>query len=390
MKYDFAKSINRRGTNSYKWDNLEDLFGEKDILPLWVADMDFSSPPAVVEAVVKRAAQGIYGYTVYDEGYTDSIRDWFQKRFNWDVKHEYLSYCPGVVTALSIAVECFTQRGDRIIIQPPVYYPFYEVISENGRIFVKNPLEYRNDAYFINYGHLEQLMQEGAKMLLLCSPHNPGGRVWTREELVRLGNLCLKYKVLVVSDEIHCDLTFPGFPHIPFASISAEMAANSIVCLAPSKTFNIPGIQASFTVIPDSAKKALFDQKLNALNLTMPNFFIPAAVKACYRYGEEWLAEVMQYIQENKDYAIKYLSKNIPQLQTMPPQATYLLWVDCKELGLAVEDLKELMYKKAGVAFSEGSVFGEEGVGFIRINLACTRETLKEALSKFARAINGL
>lgn len=387
MNFDFDKHINRRGTNSYKWDNLETLFGENSILPLWVADMDFLSPPAVVEAIKKRAGQGIYGYTIYDEDYTGAIRGWFKKRFYWDIRPEWLTYCPGVVTALSMAVECFTEPGDRIIIQPPVYYPFYEVIAENGREVVGNPLEHRANTYCINYVHLEKLMQEGAKMLLFCSPHNPGGRVWTREELIRLGELCLKYEVLVISDEIHCDLALQGFTHLPFASLSPEIALNSITCLAPSKTFNIPGIQASFTVIPDDAKKARFESRLNSLNLTMPNFFVPAAVKACYGYGEEWLDQVLQYIEGNKNYALDYISGNMPQLQPMVPEATYLLWVDCRELGLTVEELKELMYQKAGVAFSEGSVYGEEGAGFIRINLACPRATLTEALIRFKKAI---
>lgn len=387
MSIEFEKPVNRRGTNSYKWDNLEALFGENDLLPLWVADMDFPSPPAVIEAIRKRAAQGIYGYTIYDEEYTEAVRGWFQQRFDWTIKEEWLVNCPGVVTALSIAVETFTEPGDKIIIQPPVYYPFFEVIAANGREIVKNPLEYRGNSYFIDYGHLETKMQEGAKMLLLCSPHNPGGRVWSREELLRLGELCLKYRVLLISDEIHCDLIYPGYRQIPIASLSAELAASTITCLAPSKTFNIPGIQASFVVIPDSAKRNRFFQRLHALNLTMPNFFVPDAVKACYKYGEEWLKRVMRYVEANKDFALEYFAENMPCLKPMIPGATYLLWVDCKELGLTTDQLKEKMYKIARVAFSEGTAFGEEGEGFIRINLACPRSILQEALERFAQAI---
>lgn len=387
MVFNFDKPIDRKGTNSYKWDNLEALFGVGDVLPLWVADMDFTSPPDVVNAVMRRAAQGIYGYTIYDDEYSDIVRGWFKKRFNWDICGEWLTFTPGVVTALSLAVDCFTEPGDKIIIQPPVYYPFYDVIRENGRELVKNPLESREGSFFINFRQLEQLMQEGAKLLLFCSPHNPGGRVWTREELIRVGELCRKYKVLIVSDEIHCDLTFPGFTHIPFASVSEEIAANSITCLAPSKTFNIPGIQASFTVIPDPGKKAVFEKRLHSLNLCMPNFFIPDTVKACYKYGEEWLDQVMKYIGDNKDFALNYLLQNIPQLKPMEPQSTYLLWVDCRALGLDVNGLKELMYKKAGVAFSEGSIYGQEGEGFIRINLACPREILVEALHRLNQAL---
>lgn len=387
MDFDFDRPVNRRGTLSYKWDQSEKLFGDADILPLWVADMDFRSPPAVVEAIRRRAEEGIYGYTIRDEAYTEAIIGWFRSRHGWDIPAGWLSDSPGVVTSLSLAIDLFTNPGDKVILQSPVYYPFYDVIRMNGREVAKNPLLIRDGRYETDWDHLESLMKGGARLMLLCSPHNPGGRVWTRDELVRLGELAAKYGVFIVSDEIHCDLVFPGHRHVPFASLSEELAMNAMVCLAPTKTFNLPGIPASFAVIPDPERKRRFDQRLKALSLHMTSFFTPVAVKAAYGHGGEWLDAMLDYVRGNVDFAISYLARHAPGLKPMRPEGTYLLWVDCRSLGLDARGIKELMYRKAKVAFNEGSVFGAEGEGFVRINLACPRATLEEALERFARAV---
>jgi cystathionine beta-lyase len=388
VSFDFDKQIDRRQTQSYKWDQTEKLFGSSDILPLWVADMDFESPPAAVEALKKRAAHGIFGYSFRTDAYTASIKGWYKRRHQWEIQSNWLTDLPGVVAALSVAVNTFTDPGDKIILQTPVYYPFYEVIRMNDRVMAKNPLILKEHYYEINFEHLETLLQEGAKMLLLCHPHNPGGRVWQKEELIKLGELCLQYNCLVVSDEIHGDLVFRPHQHIPFASISEAFAQNSITCLAPSKTFNLPGLQTAFTVIPNPTLKRAFDHKVRALSMHMVNNFGPIATMSCYNEGEAWLDEVLSYIKGNVEYATQYLEENLPQLKAMKPDGTYLLWVDCRGLGLDVLGLKELMFNKAKVAFSDGSVFGEEGEGFIRVNLACPRSTVIAALERFRKAIN--
>ncbi|MBP1991002.1 MalY/PatB family protein [Paenibacillus eucommiae] len=383
--FDFDKVIDRRGTYSYKWDQSEKLFGDKDILPLWVADMDFSSPPAVAEAIAKRAAQGIYGYTVKTAAYTDAITGWFKRRHQWEISPEWLTDSPGIVPSLSIAVDLFSEPGSKVILQSPVYYPFYDVIRMNGRQVADNALLLNDSYYTMDLGHLEELMQDGAKLLLLCNPHNPGGRVWKREELVSVGELCQKYNVTVVSDEIHCDLIHKGHQHIPFASISDEFAQMSLTCLAPTKTFNLPGIPVSFVVTPNARLKKKFDFKLKTLSLHMLNFFAPVAVEASYNQGEEWLEQMLDYVGDNADYALSYLSEHLPQLQAMRPEGTYLLWVDCRKLNLDAAGIKALMYEKGKVAFNEGSIFGAGGQGFVRINLACPRSILQEALERFHR-----
>jgi cystathionine beta-lyase len=387
MNYDFDRIINRKNTHSYKWDQSEKLFGNPDILPLWVADMDFESPPAVKAALQDRAAQGVYGYTIRPEGYLSAISSWFERRHNWAINPKWITDTPGIVTSLSLAVELFSEPGSPVIIQSPVYYPFYDVIRMNDRQVVKNPLLLQNGRYEMDFVHLEALMQEGAKLMLLCSPHNPGGRVWEREELQRLGELSLQYGVIIVADEIHCDLTFPKHRHIPFASLSEKFAQNSLTLLAPSKTFNLPGLQSSIVVTPNKELKQMLDYRLKTLSLHMTNFFIPDAVQAAYNDSEEWLDELLVYLSDNVSYALTFLAKNVPEVKVMPPEGTYMLWVDCRGLKLEIQALKTLMFQKAGVAFSEGSVFGTEGEGYLRINLACPRSILVEALDRFNSAV---
>lgn len=386
MSYDFDRVLDRLNTDSYKWDQSEKLFGSKDILPLWVADMDFESPPAVKEALLRRASVGVYGYSILNDSYIESIIGWFRRRHGWSLESEWITTSPGIVTSLSLAVELFSEPGSQVILQSPVYYPFYDVIKSNGREVAKNPLIMRDGRYEMDYGHLEELMQGGAKLLLLCSPHNPGGRIWDRDELLRLGELCLRYGVTVISDEIHCDLALPGHTHIPFASLSPELADITLTCLAPTKTFNIPGIQSSFIVASNPQIKRKFDLKLKSLSLHMASFFAPDAVKAAYNEGEEWLDGLLAYLDGNVAYATGYLKEHLPKAVTMRPDATYLLWVDCTAFGLDGAGLKKLMYEEAKVAFNEGSMFGSEGEGYLRINLACPRSTLAEALERFCAA----
>ncbi|RKN79149.1 MalY/PatB family protein [Paenibacillus ginsengarvi] len=390
MTFDFDRRIDRRNTRSYKWDQGEKLYGDKDVLPLWVADMDFLSPPAVREVIAKRAAIGIYGYSIREDSYLDSIVEWFRTRHGWTIKPEWITDVPSVVTSLSLCVEQFSEPGGDVVLQSPVYYPFYDVIRSNGRNVVKNPLVIRDGRLEMDYEQLETLFRAGAKLLLLCSPHNPGGRVWSREELLRLGELCLRYGVTVVSDEIHCDLALPGHKHIPFATLSPELADITVTCLAATKTFNLPGLHTSYTVISNPELRRKFEGRIKTLSLHMAQHFAQDAVQAAYREGGEWLDAMLTYVAGNVDFAIDYLAQHLPEVKPLRPEGTYLLWIDCRGLGLDVSGLKELMYRKAKVVFNEGSSFGSEGEGWLRINLACPRSIVEEALESFCRAANGL
>jgi cystathionine beta-lyase len=387
MIHNFDRIIPRQNTHSYKWDQSKKLFGSSDILPLWVADMDFESPPSIIKALQARATQSIYGYTIRPETYLTAITGWFDRRHNWQIDRAWITDSPGIVTSLSLAVELFSEPGRSVIIQSPIYYPFYDVIRMNDRQIAKNPLIQNNGRFEIDFDHLEQLMRDGAKLMLFCNPHNPGGRVWEREELQRLGELSLQYNVLIISDEIHCDLTFPRHPYIPFASLSAEIALNSLTLLAPSKTFNLPGLQSSIVVTPNKELKKKLDYRLKTLSLHMTNYFIPDAVQAAYNDSDLWLDELLVYLQDNLTFTMDFLAKEIPEIKAMKPEGTYLLWIDCRALKLDIPELKKLMFQKAEVAFSEGSIFGSEGVGYLRINFACPRSILEEALHRFSRAV---
>lgn len=386
MSYSFDQFINRKNTRSYKWDQVGPLFGDADILPLWVADMDFPSPPAVQETLKKRVELGAYGYAIRTDDYFNALTDWFDRKHSWCIKKEWVSDSPSVVTTLSLAVEQFSSPGDKVVIQTPVYYPFYDVVRDNDRILALNPLLIRNGRYEMDLEHLESLFLGGARLLLLCSPHNPGGRVWSKDELLALGKLCLQYDVTVVSDEIHCDLVFPGNKHVPFASLSPELADRTITCLAATKTFNLPGLHTSFIIISNREMKARLDKRIKTLSIHMAQHFAQDAVVAAYNESEDWLEAMLAYVKDNLDYAIGYLTEHLPEVKPMRPDGTYLLWLDCRALGLDKQGIKDLMYNKAKVAFNEGSTFGVEGEGWLRINLACPRFILEQALRQFCSA----
>ncbi len=387
MKYDFDQAKQRTGTYSYKWDQSEKLFGRSDILPLWVADMDFEPPKEVVDAIVERAKQGIYGYTVRTPEFYEAISGWLQRRHGWQVKHEWITSSPGVVAALSLCVHAFTRPGDKVIIQTPVYYPFFDVIRMHGRAIVENPLSLRDGRYEMDFDLLERQAAEGAKLLLLCSPHNPGGRVWAREDLERLGEICVRHGVLIVADEIHHDLVYPGHKHIPLASISDTFALNTITCIATSKTFNLAGLQTSSVIIPNPELRRRYDYALKTFSIHMESYFGITSVITSYTYGDEWLDQLMAYLEGNLNFLMEFVRRRLPQIRVMRPEATYLVWMDCREISRDPSELKKLMYEEARVAFNEGSTYGEPGKGFLRVNIACPRSLLAEALERFASAI---
>lgn len=388
MTYNFDELIDRRNTRSYKWDQVGPLFGDTSILPLWVADMDFYSPPAVRKVLQQRTDIGIYGYSIKNKQYFEAITSWFERRHHWTIQPSWIVDVPSVVTTLSLSVDLYTKPGDGVVLQSPVYYPFYDVIEGNNRKVVRNPLRIEDGRYEMDFEHLEQLFKDGAKLMLLCNPHNPGGRVWERSELEKLAKLAIQYDVIVVSDEIHCDLTFEGHPHTPFASLSEEAANITITALAATKTFNIPGLHTSFVVISNPELREIFDKRVKILSIHMANHFAQDAVQAAYNEGEQWLDELIVYVKANLDYAVEYLAEHAPIIKPLESQGTYLLWLDCRAISEDPAVLKELMYKKAKVAFNEGSTYGVEGSGWLRVNLACPRSILEQALKQFVDAIN--
>lgn len=387
MKYNFDQLVERKNTRSYKWDQVEPLFGDASILPLWVADMDFPCLPEIKDVVTKRAEIGAYGYAIRPQSYFESIVSWYKRRHNWEFPANAIVDVPSVVSTLSLAIDIFTQPGDKVLIQTPVYYPFYDVVNGNDRELVKNQLNIINNKYEMDFVALEEAFQSGVKMMLLCNPHNPGGRVWEREVLEQLAALAVKYNVVVISDEIHCDLVFEGHPYTPFASLSEEVANLTITAIAATKTFNIPGLHISSAVITNPEIRQKFDKKVKVLSIHMASHFAQDAVEAAYNYGDQWVDELLAYVYANQEYTISYLAEHTPQIKPMVSEGTYLLWLDCREISEDPASLKQLMHKEAKVAFNEGSMFGEEGKGWLRINLACPRYILEEALQRFAQAI---
>jgi len=387
MKYNFDIEICRLGTDCEKWDDLKNQFGVKDVIPMWVADMDFQSPQPVIEALKQRVEHGVYGYGLRSESYFESIVDWLKRRHQWSIKKEWITHSPGVIPALSLSIQSFTKPGDKIMIQPPVYHHFARVIQAAGREVVTNPLVLENGHYSIDFEDLEAKIDETVKMLILCSPHNPVGRVWSKEELTRLGQICRKHNILVVADEIHCDFVFQTHTHIPFASISEEFANHSITCIAPSKTFNLMGVQTSSIIIPNGEQRDRFNQELQTTSIGSPNIFGAVALEAAYRFGEEWLDQVLDYLQGNLEYTLSYFRNNIPEINVIQPEGTYLVWLDCRELRFSGKELNEFMLQNARVAMNQGQIFGKEGEGFMRLNIACPRSMLQKALSGMENAV---
>ncbi|HEK84868.1 MAG TPA: putative C-S lyase [Candidatus Aminicenantes bacterium] len=388
--FDFDAGLDRRNTCSLKWDFCEQVLGVPDVIPMWVADMDFSAPPEVVKAVQQRAAHGAYGYPFIPRSFWSSIINWMKTRHNWEIKREWLSRAPGVVPALNLCVQAFTSPGDKIIIQSPVYYPFYSAVENNGRRVVKNPLIFENKTWRMDFTDLRQKIDHRTRMLILCSPHNPVGRVWKKEELEQLAEICLRHDILIVSDEIHAEHVYKGHKHIPIASLSPEIAARTITLNAPSKAFNIAGLTTSFVIIPNPQLLNRYKIQLENLGLTVNNIFGLVALEAAYTHGAAWLDGLVQYLEANMDFALQYFEQRIPQIKFLKPEGTYLALLDCRALGLPQNQLNELFLKKAKVYFDEGPIFGEELEGFERMNLACPKKTLEEALRRIEQAVKSL
>lgn len=381
----FDQLPNRYGTNCAKWDGAEQVFGEKDILPLWVADMDLRAPQPVIDKLVALTKQGIYGYTDPFPSYYEATQGWIKKAYDWDVPKDWIVFCPRIVQAVSLIIQNFTAKGDKIIVQTPGYHPIINAVEINERVVVENQLLYMNGRYEINFKDLEQKMQQGAKAMLLVTPHNPVGRVWTRDELLQLANLCVEYDVMLISDDIHADFIYEGHRHIPVATLSERIAEQSIICTSPGKTFNLAGIEVCNIVIPNTQWRDKFKLCLQQAGIHNPNFFAVPAVEAAYNEGQEWLDEAWEYIKANAAYAKQYIAAHMPKLQIIEPEGTYLLWIDASAYMGKEADLKQWIVHEAKVGVSFGSSFGNGGEGFFRINVATPRALLEEGLQRLAR-----
>ncbi|MDR1557571.1 MAG: pyridoxal phosphate-dependent aminotransferase [Tannerellaceae bacterium] len=377
MTHNFDEIISRRNTNSYKWDSAKD----ENILPMWVADMDFRTAPSVISALEKRVQHGIFGYTKVPAAYFDAVTGWLKRRHHFFVRKEWILFTTGVVPALSAVIKALTNPGDKVIVQTPVYNCFFSSILNDACEMVSNNLIYRNGIYTVDFDDLEEKASDPkARLLLLCSPHNPIGRVWTREELQRIGELCLRNNVIVVSDEIHCDLVYSGHTHIPFASISKEFLNNSVTCTAPSKTFNLAGLQVANIIAADEEMRRKIDRALNINEVCEINAFAVEALIAAYNEGEEWLEELKSYLHENYSYLVSFIRQNIPQLKVLPLNATYLVWVDCSSLEIPSGEIAKILLDKGKLWVNEGTMYGESDGHFIRINIATQRENLLKGL----------
>jgi len=386
MDFNFDQIIDRRGTYSLKWDFLQEKVGDEEIIPLWVADMDFLSPPSVIEALRKRAAHGIYGYTGLPDSYYQSIIFWMKKRFSWPIEKEWIIFTPGVIPALHLAVQAFTQPGDKVIIQPPVYRPFRLAVENNGRRLIQNTLVNQDGYYRMDLESLESQIDDQTRLLILCSPHNPVSRVWRAEELKELINLCFNRGIIIISDEIHADLIMPGFTHLPTSQTSSEAAEITVTCTAPNKTFNIAGLEMGNAIIPNHRLRARFQQALLKAGLFLANTFGVVATEVAYREGEKWLTAVINYIHQNYLFLQEYFGHYLPEIKITPLEGTYLAWLDFRAFHLSDKELQEKLLRKAKVWLDEGPKFGQGGQGFQRLNLACPRGLLEEALERIVKA----
>ncbi|MFY4775448.1 MalY/PatB family protein [Metabacillus sp. RGM 3146] len=386
----FEKLITRTETSSVKWDRTKEVFGTNDVLPMWVADMDFEAPKEVTEALLERVRHGVFGYTFPRLDTKEAIMKWVKRKHHWEISSEAdILFSPGVVTALSTAIQALTNKGDKVLLQSPVYTPFFSMIEKNGRKVENSPLYLHDNRYQIDFRDLEQkLSMPDVKMMLLCNPHNPSGRAWTKEELQKIGDLCIKYEVIIVSDEIHSDLMLRGKIHVPFASLGNSFSNQCITCIAPSKTFNLAGLQASAIIAENKElreKITTVQQQqgiggLNALGIT--------AMKAAYEQGDQWLEQLLLYLEENADILTSFIEARLPNVKVIRPDASYLIWLDCRELNLTEQELTRKLLYDGKIALEPGSKYGHGGHGFIRMNIGCPKSTLNEGLLRLEKALN--
>lgn len=389
MKYNFDQIIPREGTFCDKYDHREQLFGRADVLPLWVADMDFATPEPILDAIRKRMEHPILGYTFRSESYFQSIQNWVQKRNGWTIEANWIDFVPGVVPGIGFALQALTSEGDGVVIQPPVYHPFARQIKRNGRTVVNNPMREVNGKWEIDFEDLDRKLST-AKAFLISNPHNPSGRVYTRKELTRIGQLCMKHDVIMLSDEIHSDLIFSPLHHIHIAALDPSFAERTVTFIAPSKTFNLAGLSTAVAITSNPTLRRRLQTELEKINALQGNIFGTISLEAAYTHGEEWLEELKQYLQGNIDYVMEFLHQHLPSISCRPPEGTYLMWLDFRSWPIAGEELQRFLIQEAGIAMNEGSMFGAEGLGWMRLNVATQRSILEQAMKQLLEAYNRL
>ncbi len=387
MNWNFDEEINREGTDSVKYDLRYEIFGKKDIIPLWVADMDFRTPDFITARLQQRLNHGIYGYSFRTGEYFRTIMNWFRSGYDWKIEKENICFCPGTVPAINLCTLAFTRPGESIIVQPPVYFPFFSAVESHGRKLVHNQLIVKDGRWMMDTESLEKLVSAETKMIIISNPHNPVGRAWSEKELRQLAGICLKNNIIILSDEIHCDLTLPGYHHTPVAKLSEDIADITVTCVAPSKTFNLAGLSTSSVIISNPVLRKYFNRKVEILHIGNGNIFGNIASIAAYSEGREWLDALVEYISGNINYVTGFFRELIPEIIPVQPEATYMIWLDCRKLGMTGKELQSFFVNKAGVGMNEGSVFGPGGEGFMRMNVATTRSKVEKAMHRIEKAV---
>lgn len=389
MNYNFDEVIDRRNTDAVKLERCKALFGTEDVLPLWVADMDFRTPDFIINSIQKRLEHPILGYTMPSKSFYSSTLNWINEHHAWEVKREWLGFLPGIVPGLAFAVQSLTDSGNEIIVQPPVYYPFFHVVEKNHRVLVHNQLKEQDGKFIMDFDDLEQKFTPETKLFILCNPHNPGGRVWTKEELQQFASICEKHQVTIISDEIHADMVLPGnTKHTPLATVSEWAQNNTVTFMAPTKVFNMPGLISSAYIIPNSKLRHRFADFLEASEMNSGNLFAYIAAVSAYENGEEWRKQMLDYVLGNINYITDFFEKNIPQIKPMKPEASFLVWLDCKDLGMKTDELHKFFSLEAGLGLNKGTIFGSGGENHLRLNVACSRTILIQAMEQLQTAVN--
>jgi cystathionine beta-lyase len=387
MNWNFDEDVSREGTDCIKYDRRLEVFGSRDLIPMWIADMDFRTPDFIISALRERVEHEVMGYSFRPPEYYKSIKSWQQKRHGWNIDEEWICFSPGVVPALNLCTLAFTRPGDSVIIQPPVYSPFFPAVENHGRNLVFNQLIEENGRWTMDFDSLAKSARQNVKMIIISNPHNPVGRAWTKDELEQLADICLKNEILIISDEIHCDLILPGYKHTPIAALSEKAADITVTCIAPSKTFNLAGLSTSSLIISNPVLRKYFRSKIEHLHIEHGNIFGTVASVAAYTYGHQWLDGLMVYLNDNVQFVIDFCRKYIPEIVPVMPEATYMIWLDCRGLGLNSSELGAFFVKKARVGLNDGSSFGPGGEGFMRMNLATSRGKLIKAFDQIRKAV---
>lgn len=390
MKYDFDKIIDRNNTDCLKHDFTLQRFGRADILPMWVADMDFETPDFITKAMQKRLDHPIYGYTMPPDSLYNSIINWISDMHGWQIHKKWMTFCTGVVPALHFCVKAYTNPGDKVIVQPPVYYPFFSAIEDNDRVVQNNPLKLVNGQFEMDFDDLEKNTDEKTKLIFLCSPHNPGGKVWSKETLEKLANFCIERNIIIISDEVHADMVYQPSEHIPLATLSKEISQNTVTLMAPTKTFNLAGLTISFAISENKNLLAKLNNYLNKTNVNIMNVFALAATEAAYTYGKPWLSELMEYLKSNLNFLKEYINQEIPVIDVIEPEATYLAWLDFNKVNIENKKIKKYLVEDAGIGLNDGITFGIGGDGFHRLNFACPKEILEQGLTKLCKSLKKL